>query len=197
LGDDVGANTSNIEAPIGLETPLPNANSSHWDPDFDVLEEMVRNQRAGMASGEDVGPTQLEREARVPLFDKSHSSRLEVILNFLNIQARHHISNVGMDDIFRSMASMVVPKNCNSKMPESRREARNVVSQVGLDYITIHVCPCNEMLYYGEDANRTHCKKCNVSRYKDNTKSKTVPRKVTIFHPIFKFILQNLVFEVH
>lgn len=126
---------------------------------------MLQNVRGGVPPNNDAESTPLEKEAEVCLYDECIMGYLEIIVLFINIQVIHHISNVAMDDVLRTIADYMVPQKCNSKMPRIWREAQNAISQVGLDYITIHACPCDEMLFHGDDAERTSYKKCNLSRY--------------------------------
>jgi len=120
----------------------------------------------------------LAKEASTPLYTGSRSNRLSIILQFLKVQARHTVSNVCMDEIFDIIANHVIDPNLESKMPKTRAEARKVITELGLDYKTIHSCPFDAILYYKENEDLQACPKCNLSRYRQDTLSKSVPRKV-------------------
>ena len=62
-----------------------------------------------------------------------------------------------MDELFQSLHDKIVPKSKDIKgvdimnnMPCYRVEARKVIREVGLDYIVIDACLCDETLYYGD-----------------------------------------------
>jgi hypothetical protein len=99
-----------------------------------------------------------------------------------------------MDELFKSLHDEVVPRGKDSdgievvnNMPHSRAEARKVIREVGLDYTLIDACPCDETLYYGKkngELQRCPHERCGLSRYRTDTKSKTVPRKKMHYFPI-------------
>jgi len=99
------------------------------------------------------------------------------------------MSNACMDEIFEIIGNHVIDQKLESKMPKIRADARKVLTKLGLDYKTIHSCPCDGILYYREYEDREVCPKCNLSRYQEDTLNKIVPRKVFIVN--FHF-LQNL-----
>jgi hypothetical protein len=134
--------------------------------------------RADRKAGPDVddGMSPLEKEASTLIFDGADSSRLRVIVGLLNLQAKRNLSDVTMTDIFTAIDDLIIPKNGNSRMPRSCADARQLISEVGLDYKVIHACPCDKTLYYGTNDTLTACPKC---RYKYNTVRKNVPRKVS------------------
>jgi hypothetical protein len=96
------------------------------------------------------GLSTLEQEASTLIFDGVDSSRLQVLVGFLNVQAKWKLSDVAMTDIFTAINDLSIPKKSNSRMPRICAEARQIVSEVGLDYKVIYACPCDRTLYYGE-----------------------------------------------
>lgn len=87
-----------------------------WEEEEDfeeVLKEMLsihRNYntsstRSTGGADEDLELTILQQESSIPLFRGATSTKLSTILLLLNIQARHNISNVAMDDIMRPSQS--------------------------------------------------------------------------------------------
>jgi hypothetical protein len=99
-----------------------------------------------------------------------------------------------MDELFQSLHEDIVPKGKDSKgddivnnMPSTRAEARKVIREIGLDYITIDVCPCDETLYYGvknEHLQKCPHPQCGLTRYRTDMISQTVPRKKMHYFPI-------------
>lgn len=184
-----GVPTGNPRTPPGLVQEEAQAvdeiQEAAWVDDL-TFEDMMAHHgardpaviRVQSSAGPDADMTFLEKEASTKLYDGAASSRLKIIVEFLNLQARHGWSNLAMDDIFSTISDLVIAPHLNSQMPRSRQEARKVISDVGLDYQVIHACPCDKTLYFGTLENATFCPKCKISRYGNTTIKKTVPRKV-------------------
>lgn len=142
-------------------TPAAASSSVHrdetlWNDDL-TFEDMLAHHGARDPSviwvdstkGPDSEMSFLEKEASTKLYDGATSSRLKIIVEFLNLQTRHGWSNLAMDDIFSTISDQVIAKHLTSRMPQSRKEARKIISDVGLDYSVIHACPCDKTLYFG------------------------------------------------
>jgi hypothetical protein len=138
------------------------------------------------------GMSPLEKKASTVIFDGANSSRLRVLVGFLNLQAKRKLSDVVITKIFVAIDDLIIPRNSNSKMPCTRKEARKIVSYVGLDYKIIHACPCDSTLYYGKNEKLTSCPKCRRTRYIDFHMRKNIPRKVS-FSPSPSF---NVMFHI-
>jgi hypothetical protein len=139
----------------------------------------------------------LEQQASTPIYTgefESKKSRLNIIIKYLCWQARHKVSDIAMDELFKSLHEDIIPKGKDSKqkviennMPKTRAEARKVIRKVGFDYVTIDACPCDETLYYGpRNGHLQSCpnEKCGMSRYRTDVKSSKVPRKKMHYFPI-------------
>lgn len=193
LPDKIGASSSSQNEPSeahaeGDRSPSNDSNAWMWDQDLvieDLLEEYMGMDRATIRVDRKAGPeadknmSYLEKEASTLIYDGADTSRLDATFTFLKIQARHKLSNVCMDDIFQAIHSKVIAKSANSRMPQSRAEARKIISEVGLDYVTIDACPCDKFLYYGEEnVSLKACPKCHTSRFSNAYQKTDVPRKV-------------------
>ena len=88
------------------------------------------------------------------------------------------MTNVCVDAVFRTIADPIIPKTLNPQMPKAQREAKKVLSQVGLEYKVIDCCPCEKFIYYTE-ANKKllRCPKCQHPQYRSDVKKKRVPHK--------------------
>ena len=121
----------------------------------------------------------MERQATTLLHTWSKKSKLNFIIWTLGVQTRNKISNSAMDEWFRGMAEVLVPRGegIENNMPKTRYEARTVISKCGLDYITIDDCPCDETIYYGKHADLIRCldSACGLSRHRDDLIKKDVP----------------------
>ncbi|XP_072087339.1 uncharacterized protein [Arachis hypogaea] len=63
-----------------------------------------------------------------------------------------------------------------AKLPNTVYEARKTIRKLGIEYAKIDACPNDCMLYRGDDANLTRCKKCGCSRWKQKTKKGSILR---------------------
>lgn len=136
----------------------------------------------------------IEQQASTAVYTGAKQSRLTMIIKFLSWQARHKVSDVAMDDLFRIINEDIIPKGVDAKgrnienhMPSARSEARIVIRDVGFDYITIDACPCDEFLYHGPEKSKlTECprEQCKLSRYRTDMKTHKIPRKKMHYFPI-------------
>jgi hypothetical protein len=69
-------------------------------------------------------------------------------------------------------------------IPKTRKEARKMMTVLGMDYDTIHACPEDHVLYRGEHSEKLQCPMCNASRFRDDVQGDKVPRKVLRHFPI-------------
>jgi hypothetical protein len=120
----------------------------------------------------------LEKEASTPLYKGCKTNKLAFILMWQKICARHSLTQVAQDDILGLFGRHVLDPTLDPKMPLTRTEAQTVITNVGLDYETIDACPCDEVLYFGENVNALVCPKCKTSHYREDFRTKKVPRKV-------------------
>lgn len=102
-------------------------------------------------------------------------SRLSAILGLLNIQAKHKASNSMLSDIFAYCHDLMLPTE--NVLPASWKDAKKVLSSIGMDYRIIHACVNDCMLFHGETAHVTQCTVCGEQRYESNMLTQKVPRK--------------------
>lgn len=129
---------------------------------------------------EPVGSSFVEKEAATPLYTGCKTNRLAFILMWQKICARHSLTHLAQDDILGLFGRHVLDPKLDPKMPLTRAEARKVITDVGLDYVTYDACPCDGTLYFDENEKKTSCPipSCKLSRYREDLVSKKVPRKV-------------------
>ena len=206
-GDDLG-NPRPIDLPaIGVAT-FPDSNDiddndnegnrfdSPWGEEEVIPHILTNLARIGLenippnlSSAEDEEMPYIVKQASTPIFTGSKKSLLNFIIWALGLQTKNRHLNLAMDDWFRGMADNVAPSGQGivNNMPRSRMEARKVITECGLDYITIDCCPCDNFIYYGPvSENLQHCTvpQCGLSRYRDDLKKKTVPRKKFHYFPL-------------
>ena len=68
-------------------------------------------------------------------------------------------------------------------LPKSYEEAKNLLKELGLGYVSIHVCFNNCILFRKQYANHDNCPVCGLSRWKDPARKK-IPQKVLRHFPL-------------
>ncbi|CAA7015123.1 unnamed protein product [Microthlaspi erraticum] len=89
-------------------------------------------------------------------------SKLSFMLKLYHIKSICKISDKGLSMIIDLLREAFQ----NAKLPASLHDLKKTIQKLGLDYESIHACPNDCMLFWGEDAEREVCKVCNVSRWK-------------------------------
>ena len=119
-------------------------------------------------------------------------SKLSFLVKLYHIKCLCRVSDKAMDMILELLRDAFE----NAKLPESYYAAKKTINKLGLSYKTIHACPNDCMLYWGDDAERDKCKTCDTSRWKTNTrvcsndgrsankKRKKKPAKVLRYFPL-------------
>lgn len=131
----------------------------------------------------------LREKASIPIYEGSHITVLDAMLDVLHLQVRHNMTNASVTDIMR-VVSKSLPPHLQHCYPSNHADLKKVLKAVGFEYQTIHCCPQNCVLYWGQYEKATLCPKCGVNRYKEHTKGKSLPKKVhssctSVSPPIF------------
>ena len=125
--------------------------------------------------------SKLMEEAKKDLYEGcSDFTRLSFIIKLLHIKSYNRITNRAFNQ-FVELISAAFP---HADIPKSYTEAKNVLSEVGLGYETIHVCKFDCALFWGEHASKSRCPECETSRWKDEKGRKKIPHKVLRYFPI-------------
>ncbi|XP_017239302.2 uncharacterized protein LOC108212082 [Daucus carota subsp. sativus] len=123
-------------------------------------------------------------DAEQPLFEGSECTKLESMLKLHNWKSRFGISDAAFTDLLSSVGSFLPSGHV---LPVNAYEAKKNLSDLGLDYIKIHACPNDCILYRGVYSEGSKCPKCNLSRWKlgkDGRVRTNVPAKVLWYFPI-------------
>lgn len=92
-------------------------------------------------------------------------SKLSFMLKLYHIKCMSRISDKGMSMIIDLLKEAFE----HAKLPDSFNDMKKIIRKLGFNYETIHVCPNDCMLYWGDDASRHTCKVCESSRWKTST----------------------------
>ena len=110
------------------------------------------------------------------------------MLEWLNIQAKQKASNTMLSEIFQYCHSLMLPEE--NMLPGSWKEAKKILSSIGMEYHIIHACVNDCILFHGDDnARLIECKICGEARYDVEMLTKKVPRKAVRWFPtIFRLL---------
>ncbi|XP_074323598.1 uncharacterized protein LOC141660509 [Apium graveolens] len=123
-------------------------------------------------------------DAEQPLFEGSDSSKLESMLKLHIWKARFGISDSAFTDLLSSVGSLLSKDHV---LPINAYTTKKTLSDLGLQYIKIHACPNDCILYRGVNSDIVECPKCRKSRWKlgkDGKERVNVPAKVMWYFPI-------------
>ncbi len=128
-----------------------------------------------------------EAHAQTPIFQGARLSRLAAILGLLNIQAKHKASNTMLSDIFQYCHTLLLPEE--NVLLGSWKEAKKILSSIGMEYQIVHACVNDCMLFHGNNAHLTECSTCEEARYDPHMLIEKVPKKSIRWFPIIPRLL--------
>ena len=121
-----------------------------------------------------------------PLYPGSNKfTKLSALVKLYNIKGRYGWSDSSFSDLLSALSDMLPEGN---DLPVSMYEAKKTMSALGLEYIKIHACPNDCILYRKEYESLSNCPTCGESRWKKRDCSvaayrKGVPAKVLWYFP--------------
>lgn len=117
-------------------------------------------------------------KAKTPLYDGSNKTVLDAILKGMQIKVRNGWSDTSFDEHL-SHTKELLPMGNN--LPETYREVKKILKNIGMGYKTIHACEYGCVLFYKEFEDCITCPICSEPRYEDGSK---VPKKVVKYFPL-------------
>lgn len=169
--------TNDVEAP----------HEFHDDPMDDMIETLVTNtmqtdtKRGQGSRAQDPKEQFIKNACKEPLYEGAKVSKLRALLSILNLQATFGWSDASVSALFQLMQKILPDGNC---MPDSRADAKKLLSTIGMDYRCIHACPNDCILYDGEFEALHTCPKCGLNRYREDLQGTQIPCKVVRHFPI-------------
>ncbi|XP_052297107.1 uncharacterized protein LOC127902292 [Citrus sinensis] len=121
-----------------------------------------------------------------PLYPGSNKfTKLSALVKLYNIKGRYGWSDSSFSNLLSALSDMLPEGN---DLPVSMYEAKKTMSALGLEYIKIHACPNDCILYRKEYESLSNCPTCDESRWKKRDGSvaayrKGVPAKVLWYFP--------------
>ncbi|XP_073152786.1 uncharacterized protein [Henckelia pumila] len=121
-------------------------------------------------------------------------TKLSAVVKLFNLKAKYSWSDKSFTDLLSLFGEMLLVDN---ELPLSLYDAKKSLRALGMDYVKIHACPNDCILYRKEYEDFANCPTCGISRWKLGNKSMVkegVPAKVLwYFPPIprFRRMFQN------
>ena len=175
------ADAEHEDQDAGHEDQYSGHTDSSWVRDPHVQELLVKEPlNARGAAREKAKLAQLEKDAVTKLYEGCNDgdTRLNVTLESMQLKAKHKWTDESYDDMMAFWHARL-PKD--NTCPTSIGEAKKALCPLDLPHVKYHVFLNDCIIYRGEDAEKTICPVCGVSRYK---RGKKVPRKVVWYFPI-------------
>ena len=173
-----------------IEHPVDVHDSEDGNNGADRFEEMFGDLRTAVeqAESETENPSEHElflksvmKEAKQQLYHGcTKFSRFSFVVKLLHLKSYHRITNSAFTDILKILAEAFPEPNT---LPKSYEEAKNLLKELGLGYVSIHVCFNNCILFRKQYANHDNCPVCGLSRWKDPARKK-IPQKVLRHFPL-------------
>ncbi|KAF7133467.1 hypothetical protein RHSIM_Rhsim09G0074400 [Rhododendron simsii] len=125
------------------------------------------------------------RDAKCELYPGCENySKLSFLLKMLHLKTTHNSSN----KLFNGNLKLFKDALPNGEtLPKSYYEAKKLMRELGLGYISIHACPNNCVLFWKENKDLQQCPNpdCGASRWKHApSKRKKIPQKVLRYLPL-------------
>ncbi|XP_074297156.1 uncharacterized protein LOC141627844 [Silene latifolia] len=138
----------------------------------------------------------LASDALKPVYFGSKFTRLSATLKLYNLKAKNGWSDKSFTDLLHLLSEILPDGN---ELPKSTYEAKKILCPMGLNYVKIHACPNDCILYRKDYKDLNQCPKCGAARYKykktDSEKNKGTPCKMLWYLPIiprFKRLFSNI-----
>ncbi|XP_074355922.1 uncharacterized protein LOC141695584 [Apium graveolens] len=126
----------------------------------------------------------LVEEGRRPLYPGCKKfSRLSFLIRLYNWKCLNGITETTFSEIIELLKE-VVPE---IRFPKSFNSAKTTIKDLGLNYVKIHACPNDCMLYWGENEKEVKCRNCGVSRWKavaQGSENNKIAAKVMRYLPL-------------
>ena len=129
------------------------------------------------------------KDAHARLYPGCKYSRLSFLVHLYHLKCLHGWSQESFSALL-GLLSAALPSEAN--LPKTYYEAKKIICSLGLDYMKIHACPKDCMLFRGDYAKKDFCHVCESSRWKVDKKNassvepkgKRKPAKVLRYFPL-------------
>ncbi|XP_073133515.1 uncharacterized protein [Henckelia pumila] len=126
----------------------------------------------------------LLEDAEKPLFPGcTKFTKLSALVKLYNLKAKYSWSDKSFTDLLILFGEMLPDDN---ELPSSLYDAKKSLCALGMNYVKIHSCPNDCILYRKEYEDFSNCPICRISRWKlgkNSTINEGVPAKVLWYFP--------------
>uniref|UniRef100_M1BNA0 TNP2, partial n=1 Tax=Solanum tuberosum TaxID=4113 RepID=M1BNA0_SOLTU len=125
----------------------------------------------------------LLKEAKCELYPGCKKfSKLSFVVKLLHLKVYNQWSNKSFDMLLELLKEALPT---GATLHKSYYDAKNMLQGLGLEYISIHACKNDCVLYWAKHKDRQECPYCGTSRWKiDNGREKKIPHKVLRYFPL-------------
>ncbi|XP_074283081.1 uncharacterized protein LOC141607631 [Silene latifolia] len=136
-----------------------------FDENFDRVDDLINDLKQ---STED--PTQVEMFDRLagdaikPLYPGSSLTRLSATLKLYSLKAKNGWSDKSFTSLLQLLSEILPDGN---ELPKRTYDAKKILCPMGVDYVKIHACPNDCILYRKDYKDLNECPKCGASHAKN------------------------------
>lgn len=133
----------------------------------------------------------LLKDSQDPVYEGAKSSTMSAILELLHIKTLGRWTNESFSMLLKFLKNRLLPTG--STLPDSYKESKKIMRNLGLSYENIDACVNDCMLYWKENEKLDACNICGASRWKTNKHSgedkcksngKKIPHKILRYFPL-------------
>jgi len=130
------------------------------------LEQMINDLENNMEGNDEIKNFLCQSaDSKKPLYPECKLSKLDATLELLKYKAESSTSDVSFTKLLKLVALLLPPGN---DLPANTYHAKRVICPIPAEYVKIHACKNDCILYRGENENMRRCPICNFPRYKRN-----------------------------
>ena len=168
-----------LQAALGMaatmsEGGVDDFQSGYADTEHNVFEDYV-NAAEGDASGKDQNIyARFLKDAHTRLYPGCKYSWLSFLVHLYHLKCLHGWSQESFTALMGLLSASLPPE---VNLPKTYYQAKKIISELGLDYVKIHACPKDCILFRGDFAKNDFCHVCQSSRWKVDEKASKGKRK--------------------
>ena len=129
------------------------------------------------------------KDAHTSLYPGCKFSKLSFLVNLYHLKCLNGWTQESFTTLLGVLADSYPPE---ADLPKTYYQVKRIICALGLDYVKIHACPKDCMLFRGNTAKKDFCDVCKSSRWKDakkigsaaKPKKKKKPAKVLRYFPL-------------
>jgi hypothetical protein len=129
------------------------------------------------------------KDAHTSLYPRCKFSKLSLLVNLYHLKCLNGWTQESFTTLLGVLADSYP---LEADLPKTYYQVKRIIHALGLDYVKIHACPKDCMLFRGDAAKKVFCDVCESSRWNDaknigsaaKPKKKKKPAKVLRYFPL-------------